>query len=116
MKGISSKLTAIAIVTALMAVPTGAIASSPTAPPAMVQQTATPAVNPWLTLSALTTSSAVTSAAAAATVQDDAYDTPSPWPAWVIIGLTAALAIWILVQDGDGDGLDFDDDEEPVSP
>ena len=113
MMGFSRKLTAIAIATALMAVPTGAIASSTPAPPVATQQAATTtAANPWLTLSAMTTTSGAANAAA---LQDDGGPGFPPLIPLAIILATIALAIWILVDDDDDDGLDLIP-EEPVSP
>ena len=112
--GIARKLTAAAVATALMAVPTGAIASSQPAPSVVSQQaaTATPAANPWLTLSAMTTTSGA--ANAAALQDDDGMGFPPLVPLAIILA-TIALAIWILLDDDDDDGIDFGP-EEPVSP
>lgn len=113
MTGIARKLTVIAVATAMMAVPTGAIASASPAPPVATQQAAaTSSANPWLTLSAMTTTSGAANAAA---LQDDGRPGWPPLVPLAIILATIALAIWILVDDDDGDGIDFGP-EEPVSP
>lgn len=113
MTGFTRRITAFAVATALIAVPTGAIASRPAAAPIATQQVAaTPAANPWLTLSAMTTTSGAANAAA---LQDDGSPGWPPLIPLAIILATIALAIWILIDDDDGDGIDFDD-EEPVSP
>jgi len=110
MAGFARKLTALAVATSILAVPTAAIAATPAAPrTAAAAVNPTPA-NPWVTLSAMTsTSSSATSAAAA---QDDG-DGPGfpPIAALVVILGTIALAVYILTKDDDDEPLGF-----PVSP
>ena len=111
--GRARKLTAAAVATALMVVPTGAIASTQPAPSVVTQQAAAaPAANPWLTLSAMTTTSGA--ANAAALQDDDGIGFPPLVPLAIILA-TIALAIWILLDDDDDDGIDLVP-EEPVSP
>ena len=71
------------------------------------------AVDPWLALSAMSTSSATVASAAA--VQSDAahesnFRSP-PWASLAVIAATLALAIYILIDDEDDDGV-----ETPISP
>jgi hypothetical protein len=105
-------LSAVAALGSVMAVPAGSIAAAqPAIPSPTVQQaSAAAATNPWLALSAMTSSSGAASAAA---TQGDATVGPPPVaPLMVILG-TIALAVWILIGDNDGD---FNLTEEPVSP
>ncbi|HYC95258.1 MAG TPA: hypothetical protein VEB39_06115 [Sphingomicrobium sp.] len=102
------KLTAAAIATSLLAVPTGAIAAAPAAPRAAAATAS--ASNSWVKLSAMTSTSS--SAATAAAAQD--YDGEGPGfppiaPLVVILG-TIALAVYIMTKDDESD-LDL-----PVSP
>ena len=108
------KLTAAIVATAMVVVPTGAIASSPppAATPVARQAAPQPAANPWLTLSAMTTTSGAANAMA---LQDDGGPGFPPIVPLAVILATIALAIWIMVDDDDGDGIDFGP-EEPVSP
>ena len=113
MTGFTRRITAFAVATALIAVPTGAIASSRPAPPVATQPTgAAASANPWLTLSSMTTTSGAASAAAAQ--GEDGPGFPPLIPLAIILA-TIALAVWILLHDSDGDGIDFGP-EEPVSP
>ena len=98
------KITAAAIAASLTVVPTGAIAAPTAAAPAA---TATPA-NPWVALSAMTSTSS--SASAAALQDDDGPGFPPIAPLIVILG-TIALAVYILTKDDDGDDLGL-----PLSP
>lgn len=109
MSGFARKLTAAAIATSLLAVSTGAIAAAPAANRAAAPTaTATP-TNPWLTLSAMTSTSS--SAARAAALQDeDGPGFPPIAPLIVILG-TIALAVYILTKDDDDEPLGF-----PISP
>ncbi len=100
MTGILRKFAAAAIAASLVAVPTGAIA----APAAR----AAASTNPWLTLSAMTTSS---SAANAAAVEGEDGPGFPPIGSLVVILGTIALAVYILTKD-DGD----DDLGLPISP
>ena len=105
MSGIMRKLTATAIAAALIAVPTGAIAASSARPVAAPQAATGAPANPWLALSAMTSTSS--SAASAAALQDDDRGPGFPpiAPLIVILG-TIALAVYILTKDDeDGDGL-----------
>lgn len=115
MLGLGRKFTTIAVALSLCAVPTGAIAWSPapiSAAPAATAAPATAAVpsDQWLALSAMTTGSAATSAAALQ--RDERPGLPPAAPLIVILG-TIALAIYILLKDDDGE-LDFA--PEPGSP
>ena len=105
MSGIVRKITAAAIAASLTVVPTGAIAAPTAAAPAA---TATPA-NPWLALSAMTSTSS-SAASAAALQDDDGPGFPPIAPLIVILG-TIALAVYILTKDDDGDDLGL-----PLSP
>jgi hypothetical protein len=100
MPGLMRNLTAVAVVVSLCAVPTAAIASSPTVPAAVTPAAAAPA-NPWLTLSAMTTSSSAASAAAAAQGYNEGPGFP-PWPVLAVILATIALGIYIVASDDNG--------------
>ena len=111
MSAFSRSLTAAAVAASLcIGTTTAAIAASPT-PVAPVQTTA-PTASPWLALSAMSSSSAASTAAA----QDyDGDGWSVAWPALAVILATIAVAIWIIVDDDDDDGgLDLRPD--PVSP
>lgn len=105
-------LTAAGVAMALVAVPTGSIAAAPAAVPQPTAQQAgiAASANPWLALSAMTSSSS--SAATAAAQGDNGVDFPPIAPLAVILG-TIALAVWILAHD-EGGHIDFN--QEPVSP
>lgn len=106
MSDILRKVTAAAIAASLTAVPTGAIAASPAAPTAAPAASSTSA-NPWVALSAMTSTS---SSATAALQDDDGPGFPPIAPLIVILG-TIALAVYILTKDDDGDDLGL-----PLSP
>ena len=101
MPDIVRRVTAAAVAATLVAVPTGAIAASPAAPAAPVASAA--ATSPWVALSAMTSSS---SSAAAAVAQDD-DGSGFPIVPLIVVGLTLALAVYILTKDGDDDPLGF---------
>lgn len=108
MPGIARSITAAAIAASLVAVPTGAIAASP-APARAAAPAATTPTNPWIALSAMTSTSS--GAANAAALQDgDGPGFPPIAPLIVILG-TIALGVYILTKDDDDDPLGF-----PVSP
>lgn len=100
---------AIAIVVSLIVAPSGALAAGQTAAqPIGAAQSAAP-VSPWLTLSAMTSTSSEATAAAAA--QQENVEGAPPTSSLSVIMSTIALAIWILLEDHDGDF-----DLEPISP
>ena len=71
-------------------------------------------VDPWLALSAMSTSSSASVASAAAAQSDAAYDSgfsAPAWPALAVIVATLAFAIYLLVDDDDDDDVDV-----PLSP
>ena len=112
MSGLMGKVTAAAVATALLVAPTASIAAAPAAPVAAMPATATPATaNPWLALSAMTSSS---SSAAAATAAAQDYDDDDdgvgfpPLPVLAVILATIGVAIYILASDDDGDLDGFD--------
>ena len=47
---------------------------------------------------------AVSGAATTAAVQDDGYDSGTPWLAIGAVAVAVLVAIWILVDDDDGEG------------
>ena len=100
MSGLARKLTSAAVAAGLTLVPAGAFASQPA--PTAAPVAATPATgNPWLTLSAMTSTSSTASAAALRHEEGHAG-----WPPLVplaIILATIAVAIWIAVDDDEGD-------------
>ena len=106
MSGFGRKITAAAIAVSLCAVPTAAIgaAPSPAAPPVAAAPT-----NPWLTLSAMTTSSSAATSATAAQGYDGGSGFPPAVPLAVILA-TIAMAIYILTRDDDDGNL------SPISP
>jgi len=112
MSGFGRKITAASIAVSLCAVPTAAIGAAP-APVALSQTAAATPVNPWLTLSAMTSSSSAAATAAAA--QGDGEPGFPPIAPLVVILATIAVAIYILVKDDDGGHIDIDL-PEPVSP
>lgn len=113
MSGFVRKLAAVAVATSLLAVPTGAIAASPAAAPPTARQAAnTTTANPWVTLSAMTSSSSAASAAAAQGEEGPGFP---PIPPLIVILGTIALAVYILTKDDDSD-IDLPIGEEPVSP
>jgi hypothetical protein len=110
MTGFVRKLTATAAAIALVAVPTAGIAAAQTTPrPAATQAAAAP-VSPWLTLSAMTSSSSSAASTAALQYEDEGPGFPPIAPLIVILG-TIALGVYILTKDDDDDDLGF-----PVSP
>jgi len=98
MLGFGRKLTAAAVAMSLCAVPTVAIGATPAAPAAVPQ--ASVQGNPWLTLSAMTTSSSATTAAVAGQ-GNDGPGFPPIAPLAVILA-TIAAAIYIAVNNGNG--------------
>ena len=116
MPSLVRKLSAAATAVAMIAVPTGSIASAPAsvASQAAVQQAnAAASTNPWLTLSAMTGSSSSASAAAAAAAQGEAGpDFPPIAPLVVILG-TIALGVWILLKDDKGQRANRGDPDDP---
>lgn len=111
MSGFGRKITAAAVAASLCVVPTAAIGATPAATPAVAPQSATTPANPWLTLSAMTTSSSAASAAAAA--QGDPGPGFPPIAPLAVILATIALAVYILVKDDDDNGFRF---FESISP
>ena len=110
MSGFARKLTSAAVVAGLALVPAGAFATAP-APAAKPSAATTAPADPWLTLSAMTSTSS--SATAAALRHEEGH---AGWPPVVplaIILATIAVAIWIAVDDDDGD---FDLPPRGVSP
>lgn len=108
MSGFARKLTAAAVATSLLAVSTSAIAAAPAAPRA-ASPTATASANPWLTLSAMTSTSS-SAATAAAAQGEEGPGFPPIAPLIVILG-TIALGVYILTKNDDDDDLGL-----PVSP
>lgn len=101
MPGFTRKLTAAAIATSLLAVPTAGIAAAPAA--ARAPAAATTAANPWVALSAMTSSSSATTTAAAQDY-DDGPGFPPIAPLVVILA-TIALGVYILTKNDDDDDL-----------
>lgn len=100
MSGLTRKLTSAAVAAALTLVPAGAFASTPS--PTAAPVTAIPAGNPWLTLSAMTSTSSTASAAALR--HEEGHAGFPPLVPLAIILATIAVAIWIAVDDDeDGD-------------
>lgn len=108
MSGILRKVTAAAVAASMAAVPTGAIAASPAATPAAAPTSATTPTNPWLALSAMTTSSSASSASLRH--EEGHVGFPPIVPLIVILG-TIALGVYILTKDDDDEPLGF-----PISP
>ena len=108
MSGIARRITATAVAASLVVVPSGAIAASPAAPRTAAPTASTAPTNPWVTLSAMTSTSS--SAANAALQDDEGPGFPPIAPLIVILG-TIALAVYILTKDDDDDPLGF-----PISP
>lgn len=98
MSGFARKITSAAVVAGLTLVPAGAFASTP---PSATPVAATAASsNPWLTLSAMTSTSSSTAATtAAAQGEGDGVGFPPIIPLAIILA-TIAVAIWIAVDDG----------------
>ena len=109
MSGIARRVTAAIVAASLVAVPTSAIAAKSTAS-ATAPAVRTAPVSPWLTLSAMTSTSSSAASAVAAQDNGDGPGFPPIAPLVVILG-TIALAIYILTKD-DGD----DDIGLPISP
>jgi hypothetical protein len=87
----------------------GFLMSSSAASAAAVPQT----VDPWLALSAMSSSSSSAVSTAASAQSDAAYESgfrAPPWPALAVIIATLALAIYLLVDEDD------DDVNVPLSP
>lgn len=113
MYGPARKITTAAIALALCTVPTGAIAAKAGAKGAESTATAVapPASNPWITLSAMTSSSTAASSAAAQGYEEEGVGFP-PLPVLAVILATIGVAIYILVaDDDDDDGIGI-----PISP
>src|SRR6478752_4564158 len=94
------RLTFAAVGLSLCVAPVGVVAASP-APSAVQPAVATQTVSPWLALSAMSTnaSSYTAAAATAATAAAEGEGgMSSPWPAYVVIGLTVILGIYILAK------------------
>jgi hypothetical protein len=109
MSGLARKFTASAVAISLAAVPAGGFAAAPAPAIRPMATAAVPySVNPWLTLSAMTSSSSAAANAAALQDEDDDDDEMGipPWPALGVMLATVALGIYILTIDG-GDELDF---------
>ena len=104
MSGIGRNITAAAAAISLCIVPTAAIAATPVASAAAAPVAAAP-VNPWLALSAMTTSSSAVSSAAAAQGEDG--DGGVPILPLAVILATIGVAVYILVKD---------DSSDPISP
>lgn len=101
MSGFVQKMTTAAVVAGLTLVPAGAFASTPAPAAAPVAATAAP-TDPWLTLSAMTSTSS--SASAAALRHEEGHAGFPPLVPLAIILATIAVAIWIAVDDDeDGD-------------
>jgi hypothetical protein len=99
MSGLARKLTSAAVAAGLTLVPAGAFASPPA--PSAAPAAAT-AANPWLTLSAMTSTSSTASAAALR--HEEGHAGFPPLVPLAIILATIAVAIWIAVDDDeDGD-------------
>ena len=97
MPGIVRRVTAAIVAGSLVAVSSGPVAASPAPPPA-----ATTSANPWVALSAMTTSS---SAANTALRHEEGHmGFPPIAPLIVILG-TIALGIYIVTKDDDDDPL-----------
>lgn len=98
MPGFGRKVTAAAIAVFLCAAPTAAIGAAPAGHVTSPQPAAQ--INPWLALSAMTTSSSAASAAAAA--QGDGGPGSPPIASLAVILATIATAIYILIKDDHG--------------
>ncbi len=109
MPGIVRRITAAAVAASLIAVPTAAIAASPVAPRTAAPTASATPTNPWLTLSAMTSTSS--SAANSAALQDDEGPGFPPIAPLIVILGTIALGVYILTKDDDDDPLGF-----PISP
>ena len=110
MPGFMRKLTATAVATSLLAVSTGAIAAAPAAPRTAAPAASTAKANPWLALSAMTSTSSSAATAAAQDYEGEGPGFPPIVPLIVILG-TIALAVYILTKDDDDEPLGF-----PISP
>jgi hypothetical protein len=108
MSGILRRVSAVAVAASLVAVPTGAIAAAPPAPRTAATTAATTQANPWVALSAMTSSSSASSAALRH--EEGHAGFPPILPLIVILG-TIALAVYILTKDDDDEPLGF-----PISP
>jgi len=62
------------------------------------------------------TASAAAAATAAAAAEGDGSGGMSPWPAYVIIGLTVVLGIYIATKGNDDGDIDVFVPPPPVSP
>lgn len=110
MPGILRTLTATAVATSLLAVSTVAVAASPAAPRAASPTASAASTNPWLALSAMTSTSSSAAAAAAQNYDDDGPGFPPIVPLIVILG-TIALGVYILTKNDDDEPLGL-----PISP
>lgn len=113
------KLAFAAVGISLCVVPVTTVGASPVtavSQPVAASQT----VSPWLALSAMTTASSsatvAATAAAATAAQDDEGGYSSPWPAYVVIGLTVILGIYIAAKGSDSDDIDVVVPPPVVSP
>lgn len=111
MSGFGRKITAAAIAMSLCAGSTAAIAAAPPATVAATQTASTQA-SPWLALSAMTTSSSALSTAAAAQGYDDDGPGLPPIAPLVVILATIAAMVYILASDNDHGGFHI----RPISP
>jgi hypothetical protein len=100
MWGSGRKIAAAAVAFSLCAVPTAALGANPSVRAAAATPGATAPVSPWLTLSAMTTSSSA--ATTAALRHEEGHAGFPPLPVLAVILATIAVAIWILVDDDDG--------------
>lgn len=103
MSGFGRNILAVAIAGSLCVAPTASIAASPAASAPAAPATAAAPADPWLALSAMTTSSsAVTNAAAVRHTEDHRAFPILPL---VLILATIAVGVWILLDDDDDKSL-----------
>jgi hypothetical protein len=98
-------ITAAAVVASLVAVSTGSIAAAPTAPRTAAPSTNAASPNPWIALSAMTSTSS--SAATAVAAQGDGEGGFPPIVPLVVILGTIALGVYVLTKSDDDDPLGF---------
>ena len=113
MLGCGRKLAAFAAAVSLLVGSGATVAAQPIRAPAPVADVTAQAsdANPWLTLSAMTASSANASAAAAEPDESVPVSWPHVVPLSVVLG-TIGTAIYILLDDGNDRGLR----PTPISP